>query len=267
MAVTEKIKDFVSPADPKEKLERLLGILAIVVGYFYVWTFQEFLKIQVAFIDLSSLLRLPIITIVVFPLVKYGYVKQDWLQYGQPKFKSVRFFQLQFPSLYIRERCGRCIETLQTCRNFIKPESTDHTSYWLDYIFPMVKKDQKEQASRTFERGYTCKLIFGLQVVLLFFVILSVLTLASKPALDLIMRRPVTVSVSPIQVIFILVCLGAAAVLRLLHRPDIASPTGCWHAWREINDAHKLWMRNNEPMLIEAVCHAGGNTASFVQRK
>jgi hypothetical protein len=248
------------------RLQRLLNVSAIVIGYFYVWTFQELLKISVAFIDISTLLRLPIIAIVVYPLVKYGYVKQDWLQRGRPTLKSVRFFQAQFPSLYIRDRCARCVETAQTCGNFIGPESRAHNSYWLDEIFPIIKKGQKEQASRTFERGYTCKLIFGLQVVLVIFIAISIATIAWKPAFELTMRRPVSVLFAPKHVIFIILCILVAGLLRALNSPDTNSPTGCWHAWREINDAHKLWMRNNEPILVNAVCHAGGNNKSFAQR-
>jgi hypothetical protein len=266
MTVKQKIHATVLPTSPKAKLQRLLNISAIVVGYFYVWTFQEFLKIHVAFIDVSSLLRLPIISLVVFPLVKYGYVKQDWLQRGRPNLRSVRFFQAQFPSLYIKARCARCVETAQTCKNFISPQSRDHNSYWLDSIFPVIKAKQKEQASRTFERGYICKLVFGLQVVLVTFIVISLLTVASRPVLDLIRRRPVSISVTPSQLIFILLCVLVAGLLRLLNSPNLNSPTGCWHAWREINDAHKLWMRNNEPILVNAICHAGGNNKTFVER-
>ncbi len=266
MSVKQKVQDLALPPNPRDRLERLLTVSAIVIGYFYVWTFQEFLRIQVAFIDISTLLRLPIITVIVFPLVKYAYVKQDWLQRGRPNLKSVRFFQAQFPSLYIRDRCARCVETAQTCRNFIGPESRDHNSYWLDEIFPIIKRDQPEQASRTFEKGYTCKLIFGLQVVLLVFIGISILTIVWEPAVDLIMRRPASVSLAPKQIIFILLCVLVAGILRALNSPDTNSPTGCWHAWREINDAHKLWMRNNEPALVNAICHAGGNEKSFVAR-
>src|SRR6266849_5492528 len=234
------IKNLALPPSPKARLQRLLNV--------------------------SALLRLPIITLVVFPLVKYAYVKQDWLQRGRPHLKSVLFFQAQFPSLYIRDRCTRCVETVQTCRNFIGRQSRDHNSYWLDHIFPIIKKDQKEQATRTFERGYTCKLVFGLQVVLLTFLVISAATMAWKPTLDLIMRRPVSVLYAAKHIIFILLCALAGGLLRALNSPDINSPTGCWHAWREINDAHKLWMRNNEPTLVNAVCHAGGNVKNFVQR-
>lgn len=267
MAIPQKIRNIALPLDPKARLQRLLNVSAIIVGYFYLWTFQEFLRIHVAFIDLTTLLRLPIISIIIFPLVKYGYIKQDWLQRGRPNLKSVRFFQLQFPSLYIKERCNRCVETPQTCRNYITPDSRDHTSYWLNHIFPIVKRDRKEEAARTFEKGYTCKLIFGLQVVLLFFVIVSVLTVAWKPLLDLVLRKPVVVSVLPLQIIFILLCLGITGLLRALHSPNLKSPTGCWHAWREVNDALKLWMRNNEPTLVDLVCHAGGNNKSFVRKQ
>jgi hypothetical protein len=266
MAVMQKLQEFVFPTGPKQKLQRLLNVSAIVVGYFYVWTFQEFLGIKVAFIDVSTLLRLPIIAIVVYPLVKYAYVKQDWLQRGRPNIASVRFFQLQFPSLYIRDRCARCVETVQTCRNFIGPESRQHNSYWLDYIFPIVKKNQPEQASRTFERGYICKLIFGLQAVLILFIFIAIATVGWRPVLHLIMRWPVTFSIAPKQIIFVLLCVLVAGLLRALNSPSMNSPTGCWHAWREINDAHKLWMKNNETTLVNAVCHAGGNNKSFVQR-
>jgi hypothetical protein len=266
MAILQKIRGFALPSDPKTKLQHLLNISAIIVGYFYVWTFQDFLRIQVAFIDLTTLLRLPIITLIIFPLVKYGYIKQDWLQRGRPKLKSVRFFQLQFPSLYIKERCNRCVEAPQTCKNYISPESRDHTSFWLNKIFPIIKSRQEEDAARTFEKGYTCKLIFGLEVVLLFFVIVSVLTAAWKPVLDLILHKPLVVSVGPLQIIFVLVCLGITGLLRTLHSPDLKSPTGCWHAWREVNDALKLWMRTNDPTLVDLVCHAGSNNKSFVQK-
>jgi hypothetical protein len=155
MAIAQKIRNVALPSDPKARLQRLLNISAIIVGYFYVWTFQDFLRIHVAFIDLTTLLRLPIITIIVFPLVKSGYIKQDWLQRGRPSLKSVSFFQLQFPSLYIKERCNGCVESAQTCRNYITADSRDHTSYWLNQIFPIIKRDHKDEAARTFEKGYT----------------------------------------------------------------------------------------------------------------
>lgn len=262
----QTIQDLALPTDPKARLERLLNISAIVIGYFYVWTFQEYLRIHVAFIDISTLLRLPIITLVVFPLVKYAYVKQDWLQRGRPNLESVRFFQAQFPSLYIRDRCARCVETPETCTNFIGPQSRDHNSYWLDSIFPIIKRNQKAQALRTFERGYTCKLVFGLEMVLVAFIVISIATIGWEPFLHLIQRHPIAVRFAPRHVIFILLCILVLGFLRALNSPDMTRPTGCWHAWREINDAHKLWMRNNEPTLVNNICHAGGNKKSFVQR-
>jgi hypothetical protein len=267
MEFKKSAQKIVWPAEPKARLERLLSVSSIVLGYFYVWTFQEYLKINVKFIDVSTLLRLPIISIIVIPLTLYLYVKPDWLQRGRPHFKSVRFFQAQFPSLYIKQRCGKCSETAQTCRNFIGPESREHNSYWLDHIWrPIIKKKYKEQFDRTFEKGYTCKLLFGLQIALVFFAIVAVVTMISKPILDLLMRRPIVYFYMPKHLIFVGVCVFVAILISLLNRPDMTAPTGCWHAWREINDAHKLWLRNNEPILVELVCHAGGNDRSFSPR-
>ncbi|MGA3178368.1 MAG: hypothetical protein ABSE19_13610 [Candidatus Acidiferrum sp.] len=266
MGVTQQLKEFAFPASPRGKLQRLLTVSATIVGYFYVWVYQDYLGLRVPLVDVSTLLRLPIIAIVVIPLVFYAYVNPDWLQTGRPKLKSVRFFQAQFPSLYVRDRCGRCAETEKTCKNFIGPASADYTSYWLDGIFPMIKKGNKAQADRTFERGYSCKLIFGLEVVLLFFVVLSLLTIGSKPLVNFVIRRPAPFSLDPKQVIFVVVCLFIPFLMRALNSPDMDSPTGYWHAWREINNAHKLWMKNNEPTLVKVVCHAGGNNTSFSQR-
>jgi hypothetical protein len=267
MDLTRSAKSALWPAEPKRRLERLLIVSSVVLGYFYVWAFQEYLKINVKFIDVSTLLRLPIISIIVIPLMLYLYVKPDWLQRGRPKFKSVRFFQAQFPSLYIKQRCGRCNETAQTCRNFIGPESRDHNSYWLSQIWrPIIKRKYKEQFERTFEKGYTCKLVFGLQVAFVFFAAVSILTIICKPVLDLLMRRPFVVFYLPKHLIFVGVCVLVAFIISALNRPDMSSPTGCWHAWREVNDTHRLWLRNNEPVLVDVVCHAGGNDRSFSTR-
>src|SRR3990172_8163490 len=61
----------------KRKLELLLGLSALTAGYLYVWVYQSFLGLTVKFVDLQTLLSLPIIALVVFPLVYYLWVRPD----------------------------------------------------------------------------------------------------------------------------------------------------------------------------------------------
>jgi len=138
----------------KRKLELLIGLSALAAGYLYVWVYQFFLGLTVKFIDFQSLLSIPLIALVVFPLVHYLWVKPDLLQRSTFTWKSVRFFQAQFPSNYIRDRCQDCVETPSTCGNFIDPGSADHTNYWLNDIWRgVIAKQYPDRFEETFRTG------------------------------------------------------------------------------------------------------------------
>jgi hypothetical protein len=154
----------------RKKLEFLLSISALTAGYLYVWVYQSFFGWTIKFMDIQTLLRLPIIALVVFPLVHHLWVRPDLLQRGKYRWRSIQFFQGQLPSKYIKERCQACVETPTTCGNFIGPESLDHVNYWFNDIWRgIIKKKFPDQFEKTFERGYTCKLVVGLNLTLGFF--------------------------------------------------------------------------------------------------
>ena len=203
----ERVQVWVSSrAGPKARLELLLGFSSLVAGYLYVWVYQNLLGFQVKFVDFYSLLRIPVISAVVFPLIYYLYVKPDPLQRSSSRSRSVVFFQAQFPSPYIRERCQRCVETAETCRNFIGPDSLDHINYWFNDIWREIfARDFKERFDDTFERGYTCKLVSGLQMAAFFFAILGILTMSWRPLYNRVASTSLPFEYLPGYFMFILV--------------------------------------------------------------
>jgi tetratricopeptide (TPR) repeat protein len=114
----------------KTRLECQLGITAFAAAYLYFWAFESMLGLHLKLVPFDLFLKTPLISLAVFPLVFYGYVKADPLQRSHLGWQSVRFFQAEFPSLYIRER-GQSCGVKARCPNFISPASNDHTTYWL----------------------------------------------------------------------------------------------------------------------------------------
>lgn len=226
----------------KTRLEVQLGITAFAVAYLYLWAFGSMLGLDLKLVPFDLFLKTPLISLAVFPLVFYGYVKADPLQRSHLGWQTVRFFQAQFPSLYIRDRCQKC-RAQGTCRNFISPASGDHTTYWLrDLWRPYFRKEYPGEFENTFRRGYTCKLIFGTEVLVLVFFALGMATVICSETAQLI-RAEISHqgfhnSLQVTEVVFLIGCLLVWLVLSRLNKPDATNPTGCWQAWREINRGH-----------------------------
>lgn len=253
----------------KKSLEIQLEVTAFAAAYLYLWTFENLLGLHLRFVRFDIFLKTPLISLVAFPLVFYGYVKADPLQRSHFSWRSVSFFQAEFPSLYIRERCQRC-NMKARCRNFISPTSTDHTTYWLrDLWRPHFGNQHPDEFRNTFRRGYTCKLIFGTELLALTFLALGAITVTSAEITQLIWAYTSNhVFHSPVQVeqmVFLVGCFLIWLALSRLNIPDVVNPTGCWQAWREINRGHVLWLKENDGLLVEVICHAGGNNESFQQ--
>jgi len=202
--------------------------------------------------------------LVVFPLVYHLWVKPNILQRGRFGWKSIRFFQAQFPSNYIRDRCERCIETSDSCKNFIDSSSPDKDNIWLNDIWRgVIKKSFPDRFEETFRRGYTCKLVLGLDLTLGFFFVLGVLTVLGRILYVYGFEPQADWGFESLHFLYPAVCIGVVALNRFLNKPDMENPTGCWHAWREENNGHIRWLRNNEQLLVDIVCHAGGNSKHF----
>lgn len=258
---------FSSLKGDKLRLEVQLGVTSFAAAYLYVWAFQDLLGLHLKLVAFDLFLKAPLISLVAFPLVFYGYVKADPLQRSHYHWPAVRFFQAEFPSLYILHRCERCIERVH-CRNFISPESGNYTTYWLrDLWRPVFRNQHPEEFKNTFRRGYTCKLLFGTKTLAITFLLIGAITVLAAAGKQFIYARlsktQFHVPLRTPHLIFLGGCLLVWFAISRLNIPDPTYPTGCWQAWREINRGHVLWLRHNEELLVEVICHAGGNDKTF----
>ena len=252
--------------EPKQRLERLLIISAVALGYFYIYLYQNMLHIKVDFVDLKTLLQIPVISIIVIPLILYLIVKPDPLQRSPSQKKEIKFFQNEFPSRYILDRCQRCIEDETSCRNFIKPQSYDHVRHWFQDIFHgAIEKESPRAVRDTFEKGYTCKLLYYLRWILIFVSILAIATTVLYH-LYLYFVGQFRFEVSVLQMLFIIICICIVILIGRLNVPDENSPSGCWQAWREINRMHVSWLRSHDDILVNVICNKGGGNKRFREK-
>lgn len=265
MTQTEKVKDK-SIEEPKKRLETLLVLSAFVIGYFYIYIYQNMLHIEVKLIDLQTLIQMPLMALVIFPLIRYLIIKPDPLQRSPSQRKSIRFFQNEFPSKYLLERCKKCREDEHSCRNYIKPESYAHVRYWFNDIFHgEIERENPRIVENTFEKGYTCKLVCYLSWILSFFVALAIGTVVFHHVYLYIFDE-FGVNVTALQILFPLVSGGIIILIKILNRADESRPSGCWQAWREVNRMNVSWLRSHEDSLVSLICHDGGETKEFTEK-
>lgn len=255
-----------SVEEPKKKLEALLVLSAFLIGYIYIYIYQNMLHIEVEWIEFQTLIEIPLIAIIVIPSIHYLIAKLDPLQRSPSKRKSIRFFQNEFPSKYIKRRCERCIENERSCPNYIKNNSSAHIKYWFYDIFRgSMEKENPKMVENTFEKGYTCKLLYYLQWILGFFLALSLIIIVFHH-LYLYLFDETKIDLNTFQIFFPLVSGSIIILTYKLHNPDKSKPSGCWQAWREINRMHIEWLRENEDFLVNLICQAGGGTKRFRER-
>lgn len=263
-SIRSKIKN---PVDPRKKLDFLLKATALFIGYLYIFVFQNTLHLTVEWISFEKLIEMSIVTIIILPLVHYIIVKPDPLQRSPSKKKAIAFFQNEFPSKFLLERCSRCIENKDSCKNYIEEKSFDHARYWFHDIFHgPIEKSNPAIINDTFKKGYTCKLIFALSKIFLISFIIGLLSLIIHHVYIFYQYENFYIEISALQVIFLLACVSFFILIRMLHKYDSNRPSGCWHAWREINRFHLGWLRDNEDFLVDLICKKNGNDKLFIER-
>jgi len=232
-----------------------LAVVMVGSGMLFVWAFGLARPGK----SPGNLLSLALISFAYYVIVKW-----DPLEKSSRDWKSVRFYQRQFPSLYIRDRCQvRCAETKETCRNYIKPGRLDHTYYWFRILHGQRKRDDPEEFRRTFECGSHCKFVFGMQATLGFLLALGLVVMLLRVAYWRLMGGYESYPVDRWEMVFAVGCFVAIAVIRGMHKPDEMEPEGCWRGWRDTNQRHMLWLRQHEDALVDEICNAGGNTTRF----
>ena len=265
MTQTEKVKNK-SIEEPKKKLECLLVLSAFFIGYLYIYIYQNMLHIEVKLIDFQTLIQKPLIALVILPLILYLIIKADPLQRSPSQRKSIRFFQDEFPSKYLLERCKKCIEDESSCRNYIKPESCAHVRYWFYDIFHgEIEKENPMAVKDTFAKGYRCKLVYYFSWSLSFFVALAIGTVVFHHVY-LYLFDEFRIVVTASQILFPLVSVGVIILIKTLNRADASRPSGCWQAWREVNRMNVSWLRSHEDFLVNLICHAGGEAKEFREK-
>jgi hypothetical protein len=243
----------------KRRLETQLCFVWVAFTYFYVFAFGPRFTT-----NFDSFIKTSLFSLAVYPVFFYAFVKPDPLQWSDFRLQAIRFYQAQFPSLYLKRRCARCREQ-HHCPNFIGPSSNEHTTYWLTSIFrPEIGKASPDEIDRTLRRGYTCKLVFGTEAAAACFFGISLVSFAAP----LMWTKDHSIStalsaIEPRQILFIVVCAIVGLAMRFSNDPSFDRPTGCWLAWREVNQGHLLWLENHEDVLTRIVCHAKGNQFSF----
>ena len=203
---------------------------------------------------------------IIIPLINIFIVKSDPLQRGTSQKKAISFFQNEFPSKYILERCQRCIENENSCPNYIKVETYSHNRYWFYDIFhgPIEKEDPRK-VSDTYTKGYTCKLLYYLPWILRIFIVLGISTIVFHHGY-LYLFGDFRVDLTSVQILFPLVCGSIIILIKILNKPDEKSPSGCWQAWREINRIHVSWLRSQESFLVNLICQSSGGTKRFIEK-
>lgn len=257
----------------KKKLERVSVYLTVVITYIFMYTYQNMIHIEIRPLDFKSYLRMPIFFLVIFPTIFYLYVKNHPLEKMNSENVKIRcfrrmieFFQNEFPSKYILERCKRCKENESSCPNYIKEESQEHIKYWFhDMFHGAIEKEDPERVKRTFEKGYICKLYYIFILLLIISLIASISVIIFHHVCILI-YGDFRLDISSYQILFLLFAGGIILFLMNVNYPYKDKPTGCWHAWREINKIHISWLKDHEDFLVNLICQKGGCIKRFREK-
>lgn len=259
---------------PKKYLEWLITSSLFIVSYFYLYIYQNMLHIKIKFLSIQDIQQPSIITLFILPLILYIIVKSDPLarkpyekipiKYFQ---KEIKFFQNEFPSKYILARCERCSEDENSCPNYIKKESYGHVKYWFYDIFHgEIEKENPGIIKETFRKGYTCKLIFYLSWTLIILLISAIITIVIYHLYLYYYYHEFKFELSTSQAIFPIVCISLLVLIRLLNNPNNTTPSGCWHAWRQINRIHIFWLKDHEDFLVNLICKKGSCIKRFREK-
>ena len=252
--------------EPKERLESLLVLTTLLIGYYFLYVYQNMLHIKVKLISFQTLIQMPIMVLIIIPLIHYLIIKPDCLQRSPCKKKPIRFFQNEFPSKYLLERCERCIENETSCPNYIKAQSYAHIRYWFNELFHgVIERENPKLVKDTYEKGYSCKLIYYLTWILAIFSGLGIVIILFYH-LYLYFSGNIKIELTALQIFYPLVCIVIIILIRALNRPDENRPSGYWQAWQEINRIHVSWLKSNEEFLVHLICQANGAKKRFKQK-
>jgi len=253
--------------DPRSRMTILLDIAALASGYYFFYIYQDIFGLNIPKLNLKSLLTIPLIYILILPLIHYIIILPDPLQRSPSKNKMVRFFQNEFPSLFLLNRCARCIEDKTTCRNYISKQSNAHVKYWFyDISHGPIEEENPDIINKTFEKGYTCKLMYNTYWILFAFSLFASLTMIVSFLIKSIISKKLIFDLIPLQIISPIIGFTILILICFLNKVDSEKPSGCWHAWREINRFHIIWLRKHEGFLNSLICKANNQNKRYIKK-
>lgn len=208
---------------------------------------------------------------------------RDVIQYSRGWLAEADFFQRQFPSRYLQDRCAKC-EMEHSCSNRLS--ESNYITTWF-YFFNEHIPDYLRNAVLT--AGYLCRVVFYVHLFSLLFFYLGMLyplisyfsgafsfwTFAYSGILLIVVEAiffPNSVgkkgegwcslffrALNPAR-LFIAVGLVLGFLNRQRQgaelRVDISNykASGVWPRWKRYNEVEVRWMEINEPLLTEKIC-------------
>lgn len=230
----EYISKFLSLFSPKVQIKITSSILFCIMVFFLLHCFL--IPLDLTKLDLNKMNTLvdshalALIILLVMPILFAG----DPLQFAdQNKVNDARFFQEQFPSRYVM--------------NKFSINKAEAETYWFGIFNKWADTDhpKHEMHKRTFEVGFTCRLIYFLKLWFLRFGVFSVIVLLVNVYLQRLQDYFLC------QSMYIAIVWLAFVWIMTTHKPNTNNPTGVWSRWKQINDMHKVWIDNNASTLVK----------------
>jgi hypothetical protein len=242
--LSELIKELTSLIDPETRKGLLFltgtSILALTALFFtgFVGTVpgaHDVLK-QFSLPDWAYGLMFLLLVYVLFVVI----ASDDTLYYGNPKHnRFARAFQRNLPSKHLSVALGTDNETA--------------TYLWFNEFnkWGDPKNERHEDWKRTFQRGYSCRLIYYLWVFGRNLLCLCGAWLAVEAFLFFYYGRPVANIEAKITVVLVIVLLILS--LGICNRTKAGSATGVWRRFDEINERHCSWIDRNLALFKAAL--------------
>ncbi len=236
----------------KHRPSLITSLLVVTLLYFYLYFYQDILHIEVKFINIYTLLSMPIIYIVHL-LIHYVFLSSDPLLTGNSK--QAKFFQEELPSKYLLDRCTVCRKLNVECNKPLLPDQHTYTRIWFDKFFDgSIKKSHPDLIQKTYKKGYICRLVFYLSWIFGVAFTINILTILIYNISICYIEKSIKFIISPYQLLYLFSCLLLFLLLNLLNKVDTNNPTGCWYKWREINKRHISYLKENDQLLRKYIC-------------
>ncbi|HAF61272.1 MAG TPA: hypothetical protein DCK95_02985 [Anaerolineaceae bacterium] len=210
--------------------------LIIIISFFWVYIYiTPYLKpIQSDFKINNDFLLDGLIgwfSLLIYTLI----VSTDKLADINSKSKYAKAFQRYWPSRYISEHFDIDINSA----NYI----------WFEKNFNTWEKSdssRNSQYKRTFERGYQCRLVYYLIIVLSLFIIFSAIQLIIE---FIVMKQFLLIDNYLWKCIFLGIALVSYLTVKGSNKIKEDKKSGVWKKYDEINQLHIDWIEENSELI------------------